>query len=297
MDLTPVAVFAFNRPDAFRNTISALLRNPEAKDTDLYVFVDGPRNEKDAALVAKTREAASGVSGFRSVRHFFSEKNKGLAPSIIEGVSRILDGSRTVIVLEDDLLVQPGFLCFMNAGLNRYADDPRVFSVCGYTNRIRIPADYPFDAHCCPRSSSWGWATWRDRWERVDWAPSSEELRKNWIAFNHWGGSDCSKMLRDCQKGKHSSWAIRFCFAEFLAGGVSVFPNRSLVDNSAGFDGRGTHCRRYSRFRFDLDTSGKRTFSFPDSPRPDARIVRRSLWYHSLPLRAYSKLRYWIDGK
>ena len=46
MIYSPIVVFGFNRPDALKNTIASLLRNKEAKDSDLFVFVDGPRERK-----------------------------------------------------------------------------------------------------------------------------------------------------------------------------------------------------------------------------------------------------------
>lgn len=294
--MTPVAVFAFNRPDALRSTLEALASCPGASSTDLYLFVDGPRSEKDEAKVAESRSVGMAVKGFRTFTPVFSEKNKGLGASIIGGVTRVLAEHGSVIVLEDDLRVMPDFLTFMNAGLEKYRDCPEVFSVCGYSNRFTPPGDYPYDTYFCARSSSWGWATWKDRWEKVDWDPSAEQIRRERFGFNRWGGSDCFRLLSRWRKGENSSWAIRFCFAQYLSGAVSLFPVKSLVDNSAGFDGGGTNCHKYTRFKFELDEGTGREFLFPESTRPDRRISRRALWYHSLPIRFYSLIMYHIYG-
>lgn len=294
--MTPVAVFAFNRPEALRRTLEALSVCPGASDTDLFLFVDGPRGEKDAQKVAESRSVGMAATGFRSLTPVFSEENKGLAASIIGGVSRVLAEHETVIVLEDDLRVAPGFLAFMNAGLEKYRDRAEVFSVCGYSNRFTPPGDYPYNTYFCARSSSWGWATWRDRWEKVDWNPSEGMIRRKRFGFNRWGGSDCTRLLQGWKTGKNSSWAIRFCFSQYLEGGVSLFPVKSLVDNSAGFDGTGTNCRRYTRFKFELDERMDPDFIFPADTRPDRRITRRALRYHSLPIRFYSLIMYHIYG-
>jgi hypothetical protein len=103
-------------------------------------------------------------------------------------------------------------------------------------------------------------------------------------------------MLKAWKTGKISSWAIRFCFSQYLAGAVSLFPVKSLVDNSAGFDGEGTNCHWYTRFKFELDERVAPAFRFPDTTVPDRRIVRRALWYHSLPLRFHSLIMYRIYG-
>lgn len=286
----PVALFAFNRPDALRRTLQALAANDLASTTPLVIFLDGPRGKADVDKVQAVREVCKAVHGFRSVEICASSENRGLANSVIQGVGRVLASYDSVIVLEDDLVTHPGFLSFMNAGLERYREESAVFSVCGYSSEVRLPAGYAFDGYFCPRSASWGWATWRDRWQSVDWTPTPSALRQRAAAFNRWGGSDCTRMLRRYLEGKNSSWAIRFCYSQFLQGRTSLFPVRSLVDPSAGFDGKGTHCKTYNRFRYQLADARKRSFVLPDTVAEVPTIRRSALRYHSLPLRAKSFL-------
>ena len=286
----PVVLFAFNRPDALRASLEALAANVLASETPLFIRVDGPRNEADAEKVAAVREVALGARGFFNVDVVCYDENQGLANSVIRGVEQVLDVHDSVIVLEDDLVTHPGFLSFLNAGLERYKNVPEVFSICGYSNRVRIPSDYGYDAYFCPRSSSWGWATWRDRWQSVDWNPTPASLQKHAFAFNRWGGTDCAKMLRDWMEGRNSSWAIRFCYSQFLQGKVSLFPMESLVDPSGGFAGDGTHCKSYNRFRFKMAPSEWRSFRMPDEVEVVSSFRRDALHYHSLPMRAWTRL-------
>lgn len=290
MSTAPVVLFAFNRPEAFRKTLEALAANDLAADTDLFVRLDGPRGEQDAGKVARVRDIALEARGFRSVEVVGSDTNQGLAASIIRGVDRVLERCDSVIVLEDDLVTHPGFLSFMNAGLERYGDCPEVFSVCGYSHQVRMPSGYGYDAYFCPRSSSWGWGTWRDRWQSVDWNPTPADLQKNAAAFNRWGGSDCAHMLRQWMEGENSSWAIRFCFSQFLQGKISLFPTESLVDPSAGFDGDGTHCKTYNRFRYQMAAPDRRRFALPEIIEVIPSVRRGVLHYHSLYLRAWTRL-------
>lgn len=289
MRYAPVVLLAYNRPEALRRTLAALAADDLAPRTDLFIRIDGPKTEADVEKVKAVREVALAASGFRTVHIGWETKNRGLASSVIAGVDRVLEISDTVIVLEDDLVTHPGFLTFLNEGLERYADVPEVFSVCGYSNRVRMPSGYGYDAYFCPRSSSWGWATWRNRWQSVDWSPTPASLQKHAPAFNRWGGSDCAKMLREWMEGKNSSWAIRFCYSQFLQGKVSLFPTESLVDPSAGFDGDGTHCGSYNRFRFRMAPPAQRTFRLPGEVEVFPSVRRDALHYHSLPLRAWTR--------
>ena len=289
-EIAPVVLFCYNRPEALRRTLAALAACRLAAETELYLFVDGPARGEDREKVLAVRKIAEAAEGFRSVSVQASESNRGLGPSIIAGVSAVLENHPSVIVMEDDLRVMPDFLQYMNEGLRRYQAEKGVFSVCGYSNAVKAPSGYAFDAYFCPRSSSWGWGTWQDRWASVDWQPTRESLRKNACGFNRWGGSDCAKMLRDWMAGKNKSWAIRFCYSQFLQDKVSVFPVKSLVDPSEGFSGDGTNCKKYSRFRADLQEDALAAFRWPEAISVIPSVRRQALHYHSLLLRLWSRL-------
>ena len=120
MSYAPIVVFGFNRPNALKNTIVSLLNNEEAKFSDLFVFVDGPREGKmgEKEKVKDVREYVKSITGFKSLHFTFAENNKGLADSIIGGVSEVINLYGRVIVLEDDLVLMPNFLNFLNQGLD-----------------------------------------------------------------------------------------------------------------------------------------------------------------------------------
>lgn len=171
MTYSPIVVFGFNRPDALRNTIASLLQNEEAKESDLFVFVDGPREGKvrEKKKVREVREYVKSITGFKSLHYTFAENNKGLANSIIGGVSEVINQYGRVIILEDDIVLSNNFLSFLNQALVFYQNHNQVFSVCGESIRIKVPTDYTSDIYFAPRSGCWGWATWADRWNSVDW--------------------------------------------------------------------------------------------------------------------------------
>lgn len=290
----PIVVFAFNRLDSLHSTIESLLTNTEAKDSHLFVFVDGPRKEKESEQekVEQVQEYVKSICGFKTTTYSFHEVNKGLGPSIIEGVSKVFSEYGKVIVLEDDLIVSSNFLSFMNQGLDKYWNESQVFSICGYSNKVNVPTGYQADTYFCPRSSSWGWATWKDRWDSVDWKLKPWESYKKYSRkFNQWGGSDCWDMLEGWHNGKNKSWAIRFCFAQFLQNKFSLFPVISKVNNN-GFDGQGTNCKKWSRFKFVFDTSDNKTFVFPATIKINSYLCRSALRYHSLWIRAWSRFMY-----
>ena len=288
----PIVLFAFNRLEPLKQCVASLLGNNEAIESDLIVFVDGPRGHKDgeADKVGAVREYVKTITGFRSVTHHFSEINKKLGPSIIAGVTEVINQYGRVIVIEDDLIASENMLAYVNQGLNRYEHVREVFSISAYTNLVKIPKDYHYDAYFCPRSSSWGWATWKDRWDSVDWELKDwSSVQANAKDFNLWGGSDCFGMLKGWHEGRNQSWAIRFCYNQFIQDRQSLFPMVSKIDNE-GFDGNGTNCKQYNRFRFEFDCSGKKQFSFPEAIDVNSQLKKEALKYHSIQKRIYSRI-------
>ncbi|WP_287963196.1 glycosyltransferase [Alcanivorax sp.] len=130
--LAPIVLFTYNRPWHTRRTVEALLKNAEARDSDLIVFSDGPRDADAEAKVAEVRQYLRTIRGFESVRIIEREHNLGLAANIISGVTEVVNESGRAIVLEDDLVTSPWFLQYMNDGLNRFEADDRVISIHGY---------------------------------------------------------------------------------------------------------------------------------------------------------------------
>ncbi len=262
--LAPVCLFVFKRLDLTQQVLSSLQSNKLAAQTHLHVFSDAASNEEDKAAVEEVRAFIKNINGFASVTYHLSQKNKGLANSIISGVTEILERDGKAIVLEDDLILSNNFLSFMNEALDYYKDDKTVFSVCGYT--VPIHTDEALDVYFTGRGSSWGWATWKDRWQKIDWEMKDyNAFTKDKAAqkrFNR-NGSDLTKLLRLQMTGQRNSWAIRWAYAQFRTNTYTVFPVLSKVAND-GFGGKATHTSKLyqSRFSTTLDTTGKVHFTF-----------------------------------
>lgn len=208
---------------------------------------------KDNSRIDKVREIVSDFAKTCDCDVKLRSSNLGLATSVIAGIGEVLQSHDSVIVLEDDLLVSKDFLRYMNWGLRVFEYQPRVFSLTGYsfpTAYFSLPIGYQNQIFLSPRCGSWSWATWRDRWETVDWEMLDfEEFigdESQTTKFNEIGW-DLSRMLELQHSGGIDSWAIRFCYAHFKASAYCVHPSSTLVHNS-GLDRTGTHGRPDQRF-------------------------------------------------
>ena len=288
MELAPIIVFAYNRPDHLSKTLSRLAQNEMASDTDLFVICDGAKaNATDEQIhkVFMTRDVARNAKGFHSVQIIERERNFGLARNIIEGVSSVIDKYGKVIVLEDDLLTSRFFLKYMNEALSHYENRPGVMSISANrppVNRMELPGDYEYDVFVSLRSFSTGWATWKDRWSHVDWSLGYlEDFMKHpeqVKAFDR-SGDDMSEMLLLQRDGRIDSWAIQFCFAHFKEHAVAILPCVPYVDN-IGFDGSGIHSgTNEADFRNDVDCAVEDP-RFIDVLYEDARIINSFYNYY-----------------
>ena len=237
----PIVLFTYCRPDHTRRTVESLLKNRLVSESDLIVYSDAARTPEKQQAVDAVRAYLGTISGFRSVTVKHRPENYGLARSIIQGVTEVLQQSDRIIVLEDDMVTSPHFLPYMNEALERYADDERVVSIHAYV----YPVDEPLpEAFFLTGADCWGWATWRRGWAcfNPDGQSLLDELgrRKLIRAFDFSGAYPCSKMLEDQIKGKNDSWAIRWHASAFLAGKLTLYPGRSLVQN-IGNDDSGQH--------------------------------------------------------
>lgn len=295
----PVIIFAFSRLDALKSTIASLLKNREAKKSDLFVFVDGPRHNKEgeAEKVLSVQEYVKTITGFKSVNYRFSDSNKGLASSIISGTTEVINKYGKVIVVEDDLYLSQSFLRYMNEMLNWYEQDGQVMQVSGYGSILTRPCDYTWDVYLNERAHSWTWGTWKDRWDTVDWEvadfPQLRANRKLQRAFCK-RGSDLYGMLKGYMEGKNNSWYIRFNYSMYKQHRYCVCPVRSLVRND-GFTAEATHCNAYNRYKIDFEEYHEGMFSVPEHLEPNERIMRDAVKYWSLRYRIYGRLRtYWM---
>lgn len=244
----PIVLFVYNRKDIFLKTYEALKNCIYADESDLYIFSDGPKDENARTLVEELRKYLRIIESDKSFRHITiveSEINKGLAKSIIEGITRIVAQYGRVIVLEDDCLPSKYFLKYMNTALEFFEKDKTIGSVSGFTEVIKIPDDYKSDIYLATRSASTGWGTWKDRWEDVDWSQqNASKIFKDSELVHRLteNGSDRLIRLYRHTKSGSQSWSILFGAHHVVKGWYVVYPRYSYIYN-IGDEGTGVHTK------------------------------------------------------
>ena len=242
MSYAPILLFVYNRPEHTRRCIESLLKNSLASESNLFIYADGAKDSTQQEAVNEVRNYIRSIQGFTQITLMERSENWGLARNIINGVTTQVNRYGKVIVLEDDLVVAPYFLQFMNDALEVYKNEPRVghIQACDFTQDSSLPATF-----LIKWTGSWGWATWDRAWKHFN--PNGNELlqeleeRKLTHVFDFNGKYGFTRMLRRQIEGKNNSWAIRWNASLFLKDILSLNVGRSLVQNE-GFDGSGTNC-------------------------------------------------------
>ena len=252
MTLAPILLFVYNRPQHTQRGVESLLHNDLARDSRLIIYSDAPKTDADADSVRQVREYIHSITGFKEIEIVERTENWGLARSIIDGVTSAVNRYGRVIVLEDDLVVAPYFLQFMNDALETYKDEPRVghIQACDFTHDASLP-----DTFLIKWTGSWGWATWDRAWQlfQPDGTKLLTELRQRRLTrtFDFNGAYGFTRMLLRQIQGRNNSWAIRWNASLFLRDVLSLNVGKSLVRNE-GFDGSGTNCGGGGLYASDL---------------------------------------------
>lgn len=255
--LAPIVLFVYNRPDHTKFTVEALQKNTLAKDSELFIYSDAAKSKISEQEVNNVRKYIKNIDGFKSIRIIEREKNFGLANSIIDGVTKIVNEYGKIIVLEDDIVTSQNFLQFMNNALDFYSDNKSIMSISGYMYPCKISPSYKKDILLFNRFSSWGWGMWSDRWNLINFNITANDkifYDRNLQRKFNLGGEDLYDMLLLQLQGKINSWAIRTALSSALNDKITVYPIKSLVQN-VGFDNSGVHCGETHIFDTILDDS------------------------------------------
>lgn len=276
MKPAPIALFVYNRPDHTRKAVASLQQNVLAADSELYIYSDGPSHATHAAAVEQVRQFLVTITGFKKVTIIKSDRNLGPAASIIRGVTDMVNRYGRVIVLEDDLVLSPYFLQFMNDGLEKYEHRQKVISIHGYN----IEMNHSEPAFFLRGAARWGWATWARGWKlfNADGEYLMRELKRKKLLyhFDMDGNYPYTQMLEQQIRGKINSWVVRWLASAYIHNKLTLYPTRSLVCNI----GNGRSNRHQGEEDFCQSEQNTQQIIIPDIPIEESLDARRLVGKH-----------------
>ena len=281
MSLSPIGLSTYSRLQHLKQTIEALKSNALAKKSDLYVFSDAAK-PGDEEKVAKVRKYLDTISGFKNI-HVFKRTQNSRVRNNRDGISDILNKYGKCIYLEEDIVTAPGFLTFMNASLDVYEKEEKIFCISGYSPPINIPAGYRSDTFILRRACAWGMGIWHDRFKRISYLDKAEVLSRfsNNMEIEELSkyGEDLLRMILLDADGKMDALDVKIFYHQFLNEKYTVYPRKSLVKN-IGHDGSGIHCVQTNKF--DVELWDKLAFEIDDKVDLDDRIVQSNYRFREI---------------
>jgi hypothetical protein len=239
--LAPIIFICYNRYEHAVKSLESLKKNRLAKKSKIFIFSDAAlkKDKKNQKKILKIRKFIKKVRGFKSKTLILRKNNFGNKKNILTAVDRVFKNFDKAIVVEDDLLVSPYFLDYMNLCLNYYSKYKTIWHINGWS--------YPFlknstsDINFSRTMNCWGWGTWRNRWKSISTNEAkyiknfNNKMRHNFdiqSSANFW-----SQIIRNKNKTL-KTWAVFWYATIFVNKGLTIYPKQSFVKN-IGMDGSG----------------------------------------------------------
>lgn len=248
----PVLFLIHRRPELASRVLASIR---QARPVSLLIAADGPE-EDERCLEARAR-VLDGVDWPCQVETRFSAVGLGCRKAVAQALDWAFSLHDRLIVIEDDCLPHVSFFRFCTELLERYADQSEVMQICGCNETGHRPLDgYSYFASRFP--SIWGWASWRRAWMHHDPAMKSWPVMRrttDWMsACTIQGEVPWRRSLYDtAYHNRIDAWSIAWCYAQHLAGGVSLIPTTNLVEN-LGWAADALHTRDVSDPRARMTT-------------------------------------------
>jgi hypothetical protein len=287
----PILFLIFNRPDTTEKVFEKIR---EIRPKNLYVSSDGARENKPGEYekCEMAKSIIKKVDWECEVNVNFSEINLGCKEGVTKGINWFFENVESGIILEDDCVPDLSFFGFCKVMLEKYRNDKRIMHIGGVNfqdSNKRGNKSYYFSRYC----HVWGWATWKDRWQKYDVNMSDyDESMYNKISESLISDKEIIsyyKRLFDIVKNnKLDTWDFQWVWTVWKNDGVSIIPNVNLVKN-IGFGEEATHTVSTSSKISELSTESISDITFNDIIEPDVEADRYT-YYHKIRKSKLEKL-------
>lgn len=250
----PVLFVIFNRPDLTEETFKQIRK---AKVSVLYLAADGPRNEGERELCETARRIVlDNIDWDCTVHTLLRDENLGCKDGVVDAIDWFFEHEKQGIILEDDCVPNQSFFSFCSQMLWRYRDDKRIFHITGLNRQkglVRGSGDYYFSYF----PSIWGWATWKDRWEKYcvrihDYKKTRRDVLNHFLRSKNQRYL-YNKIFTSASSGEIDTWDHQWTYTLFKHKGLAIVPNVNLISN-IGFGPAATHTKKLEKDRANQRT-------------------------------------------
>lgn len=232
---SPVLFQTFARPDYARQVWDAI---KASKPSKLYFYSNKARADKPDEINnnEEVRSLVKEIDWECELHTWFREEYVDVYTSLKGSVDWVCEHEEEWIVLEEDVVPTPAFFSFCDQMLDYYRNDMRVWNVSGdnFWNLSPQGYDYLFSAY----HWMYGWATWRSRWQAVDFdnVRLDEMFEQDIYRYMYKTKAQYKSRLEGRQRQRDflertKCWDYMFGMACEQHGAVEVVPAHHLVTN------------------------------------------------------------------
>ncbi len=234
VDVAVLLIF-FTRTTTLTRTFAAI---KQARPSHLYLYQDGPRDERDKANIEACRKivADDQIDWQCDVQRNYHDENSGAFASNYKAQKWAFSLSDKCIVIEDDSTPAVSFFRFCKELLDRYEHDERVGMIAGF-NHEEESRDVPYDYFFTSVFSIWGWASWRrvvDQWDGdysvVDDPFNMHQLET--VTREHRDRIEMLKKVRAHHRLHKPIYESVFWSCLALNSCLAIVPTRNMIANS-----------------------------------------------------------------
>lgn len=284
-----VSLIFFNRPETLEKVFSVIKK---ARPSRLFLIQDGPRSKSDYESIQMCREIVSDIDWKCQVYNNYSELNMGCGNRPFSGIDWVFSITDKAIILEDDCVPDISFFSFAKNMLDLYENDLRIGIISGtnYHGLYDFGSSYGFSKS----GSIWGWATWKNRWEKYDFHIKHLQSKKilELLLYDVSDKKYSKKRIHTWEKraleidlnNKKSYWDFQWGYIRHINSWLSIVPSKNLISN-IGIGINSTH----SGSNLRLLPPRIRNFYFMKTYQFDEKIEHPS---HFIPDRKYDLIYY-----
>ena len=299
MNYAPILIPTLNRYTHLKRCVESLAKCTYADKTDLFIALDYPLKEEHWEGYRKIKEYICSIEGFNNVIIIKRNENFGPYQNEIDATQLISEKYDRIIVTEDDNEFAPGFLDYINKGLDRYEDDPKIIAICGFSGAFTPPVDYEPNYAIRKSFSAWGYGTWFHKKCNTIYSPNQLKMIikrplirhkiKYYYKYHYYN-------ILSYIMNKENMWGDGVIAIDMVIDDTfCVYPKISLVRNY-GHDGSGVHCGYLQDSPYSkLELDNRPTFDFiGEAPVNDPRYVNLLRNYHPMPIKKV--IKFWIKA-
>lgn len=253
---SPILVMVYNRLESLKECIESLKQCQESSDSILYISSDAAYRDEDISIIEDVRNYIKTIVGFKEVIPIFHQTNKGLLQSYTISKNKIFDSYETMIFLEDDIIVAPNFLKFINEGLDFYKLDENIISISGFSHSVffNVDSELKEEVYFTNRWCPWGFGTWKEKINKIPQVSLSElknNLNDSTFSKNldNIGIDLYTAFKRKLEQGNELILDYLFVYYMVKNNFFTVTPYSTKTFN-IGNDGKGTRTRKNNKFVF-----------------------------------------------